>query len=168
MPEPIRSPGCTNDLDIAPEELESGMCLTAAPPSTASKAGTPLEAPSPPEAAQSSPAVSGLVARFYEPSAHPPLEPSLAEAVMNCKAATAAYVATAGAAVLAAPDTFGASFVLGALRIEASGAALLSCLEQNENKQLSEARVANLATDCRAGGAIPLTTGDGKVVCERP
>jgi len=184
MPNPISASACTNLQDTTPEELDSGMCLTARPSNdgsprlnvsaTASSSPSPsalsanLESP-PLSAPASPPGASVLVARFYEPrSSAPPVQPSLTQAFMNCKAATASYVGTVGAVLLSAPESFGLSFALGATRMAAAAGSLDSCLDSNQAKQASAATTAELSDTCRNDGAIPLSTADGKVVCLKP
>jgi hypothetical protein len=113
-------------------------------------------------------AVSALVSRFTAPSGvHPPVEPSLGEALLNCKLATLSSVVNTAGAIAAAPETFGASFVIAALRLAGSSGTLVNCIDQNEKQQVAAANLANEAADCRREGAIPLTTTDGVVVCAK-
>jgi hypothetical protein len=171
MPNPIQAsidPAlCSLSDGVSAEEYDAQMCLSPLAP-LANGAQTAAPASSAPSGSPPSPAVSALVSRFTTPTgAHPPVEPSLTEALLNCKVATTAYLANTAGVVIAAPETLGASFVFGALRIAATSAALISCIDQNEAKQVQDGNRANQAADCRNEGAIPLTTADGLVVCEK-
>lgn len=145
---------------VSAEENDAQMSLSAAhATASASQGAAPSAAPST--------AVGALVSRFTTPTGvHPPVVPSLGEAFANCKLATLAYVAKTAAVLIAAPETFGASFAVGALRIAGTSSALSSCIEQNENQQIQAGNLANQAADCRSEGATPLTTTDG-VVCAK-
>jgi hypothetical protein len=177
MPNPVQAsidPAvCTLSGDVSGEEYDAQMSLPSAHPvagtapgvaAGASTAPTPAPAPTP----TASPAVSALVSRFTAPvGVHAPVEPSLGEALLNCKAATLSYAASLVGAAAAAPETGGMSVAALGVRILASGAALLGCIDQNKAQQVQEGNRANQAADCRAEGATPLTTADGVVVCAK-
>ena len=147
---------CSLTDGVTAEENDAQMSLSSAHP----VAGAVPSAPPAP------PAVSALVARFTPPAgSHPPVEPSLGAALLNCKVATAAYVANTVGVVALAPETLGWSFAVGALRIAATSAALVSCIDQSEAEQVRAGTQANEAEDCRNAGATPLTGSDGSIVC---
>jgi hypothetical protein len=163
MPDPISAstdlPLCSLTEGVTADENDAQMSLSSAHPSAGAAPSAPSTAPAPP-------AVSALVARFTPPAGtHPPVEPSLGTALLNCKVATAAYVANTVGVVALAPETLGWSFVVGALRIGATGAALVSCIDKSEAEQVRAGTLANQAEDCRSAGATPLTGSDGNVVC---
>jgi hypothetical protein len=170
MPDPVSSsiePNVCSLPDNSPEEIEAQMSLSAAHP-TANSSQSSRAAPNAPAlpGAPPSPAVTELVSRFKAPSiVHLPVEPSLAHAIMNCKTATAAYIANTAATLIAVPETFGFAFLAGAARVVATGTALLSCIEQDEAEQIQDGQRADLAADCRDQGAIPVTTSDHSVAC---
>ena len=139
------------------------MSLSSAHPLVSSNQGPPTAPDAP-----LSPAVSELVSRFKPPSVvHPSVEPSLGHALLNCKVATATYLANTAITLITAPETFGFAFAAAAARIAAGGAALASCIEKDGQKQVDEGNRANQAADCRNAGAIPLLDSDGNVVCEK-
>jgi hypothetical protein len=175
MPNPINAsfdPAlCSSPDDLTAEENDAQMNLISAHPaasttSSAAPAANAQPAPAAPTAPPS-PAVSALVSRFTPATGmHPPVEPSLAKALMNCKAAIGNYVINFAAVAISAPDTLGASLVAGG-KVVMAGASVTACLDQNEAQQVSDGDRANQAADCRALGAIPLTTSDGAVVCAK-
>lgn len=175
MPNPINAsfdPAlCSSPDDVTAEENDAQMNLISAHPAVSA---TPSAAPAPnaqpaPAAptAPPSPAVSALVSRFTAPTGmHPPVEPSVSSALSNCKLPISNYLLSAAAIVVSAPETLGASLLAGA-KVLTLAAGVDSCLEQNEAQQVKDGNRANLAADCRAIGAIPLTTVDGLVVCAK-
>jgi len=145
------------------------MSLTSAHPnSLGSAGGSPaLSAPSAPSAPLS-PAVSTLVSRFTTPTVvHPPVEPSLARAVLDCGLESVNLALTSALVLVTVPETAGASLLAGA-RIGLAGASLTRCIERDEARQIQDGTHANQAADCRAEGSLPLTAGDGNVVCVKP
>jgi hypothetical protein len=111
--------------------------------------------------------VTALVSRFTAPAGtHPPVEPSLGEAMLNCKLPITNYLLSVAAVVAAAPETGGASLI-AAGKILTAAIGVQACLSQNEAEQVQNGNRAALAADCRADGAIPLTTTDGQVVCAK-
>jgi hypothetical protein len=173
MPDPIQSldPSmCSLPDDVTVDENNAQMCLSAAHPSASS---TPTSAPAPsalgPRAPASppSPAVSALVSRFTLPSGvHTPVEPSLAKAMLSCTSEEGTFISTAGVIITAAPETLGAS-LFGGFAIINSARVVQNCLADKEAQQVVDGNRANQAADCRAEGAIPLTTTDGVVVCAK-
>ena len=136
------------------------MSLTSAHPGAS--------APPSPAATPPSPAVSALVSRFTAPSGvHPPVEPSLGKALLNCKAPIGSYVTTAATVLLAVPETYGASFALGVARIGMAAASVQNCLAQQETAQVTDGNHANQIAVCKSQNAIPLLTMDGAVVCAK-
>ncbi|HTA89886.1 MAG TPA: hypothetical protein VK745_09935 [Polyangiaceae bacterium] len=175
MPNPINAsfdPAlCSSPDDVTAEENDAQMNLMSAHPAasatpsaaTAPNAQPAAAAPTPPP----SPAVSALVSRFTAPTGmHPPVEPSLTKALLNCKAAVGNYLINFAAVAISAPDTLGASLVAGS-KVMIAGANVTACLDQNEAQQVSDGNRANQADDCRTVGAIPLTTSGGAVVCAK-
>jgi hypothetical protein len=170
MPDPIQASHdlaqCTLDSEPTLAENEAQMCLSSAHPSSlGSAANSPAaSAPSAPSA-PSSAAVSTLVSRFTPPTVlHPPVEPSLARAVLDCGVEGINLALTSALVVVAVPETAGASLLAGA-RIGLAGASLLRCIERDEARQIADGNHADQAADCRAAGALPVTTADGSVAC---
>lgn len=175
MPNPINAcydPAlCSSPDDVTAEENDAQMNLISAHPvanATPSAAAAPNAQPTPTgPTAPPSPAVDALVSRFSKPAGtHPPVEASLTKALSNCKLPVSNYLLSGAAIVINTPETLGASLLAGA-KVLTAAAGLDSCLEQNETQQVIDGNRANLAADCRAIGAIPLTTTDGEVVCAK-
>ncbi len=175
MPNPINAsfdPAlCSSPDDVTAEENDAQMNLISA--HTAASA-TPSAAPAPnaqPAASAPTPppsaAVSALVSRFTAPTGtHPPVEASLGDALLNCKLPIGNLLLSVAAIAVAVPETLGAALLPGA-KVLWSGGGVMSCVNQNEAQQVKDGNRANLAADCRAIGAIPLTTTDGVVVCAK-
>jgi len=179
MPDPIQASydpaQCTLDSEPTLAEAEAQMSLGSAHPSAL---GSAASSPAPNAAGGSStaggpsappsPAVSALVSRFTTPTVvHPPVEPSLARAVLDCGVEGANLALTSALVLAAIPETAGASLLAGA-RIGLAGASLLRCIERDEARQIQDGNRANQTADCRAEGALPLTAADGNVVCAKP
>lgn len=142
------------------------MSLTSAHPSSDGSAGG-SPAPGAP-GAPLSPAVSTLVSRFTTPTVvHPPVEPSLARAVLDCGLESVNFTLTSALVLAAIPETAGASLLAGA-RVGLAGASLTRCIERDEARQVQDGNHANQIADCRAEGALPLSADDGNVVCVKP
>jgi hypothetical protein len=148
------------------------MSLSSAHPDSVGSAGGAAipNAPGAPTApgAPLSPAVSTLVSRFTPPTVvHPPVEPSLTRALLDCGVEGINLALTSALVLAAIPETAGASLLAGA-RIGLAGAGLARCIERDEARQVQDANEANQAADCRAAGALALAANDGSVVCVKP
>jgi hypothetical protein len=165
MPDPISSNTDPTLLpEITNEENEARMSLISAHPDAPNPTTVaPAAAPSAP----ASPAVGALVARFSAPSgSHPPIEPSLGKAILECASPIGNYLLNLGIVVGTAPETGGVSLA-NAARVLSAASSAQTCIAQSEAKQVQDGTRANLAADCRAEGAVPLTTPDGNVVCAK-
>jgi hypothetical protein len=161
MPDPISSNvDPTLPPEITNEENEARMSLVSAHPSDPN----PSVAAPPAPHAPPSPAVSTLVSRFTPSGAHPPVEPSLGKALLNCKLQLANYLINLGATAAAAVESGGVS-LLSLGKTAGAAAGVQVCIAQNEAQQVADGARANRAADCRAAGATPLTTPDNSVVC---
>jgi hypothetical protein len=166
MPNPIQAsidPSvCSFPEDVSLAENDAQMSLSSAHPATTASAPAQSAPAAPP-----SPAVSALVSRFTAPTgSHPPVEPSLGKAILNCGLEEANFAGTAAGIILAAPETLGASLLAG-VRLITGGALIQRCINRDEAQQVQDGTRANLAADCRNEGALPLTTTDGAVVCAK-
>ena len=169
MPDPIQSSNSTcrfTPVEVQGASIEENngqVCLISAH----SREATPATPSAP--AAPASPAVNQLVARFVKPTGvHPPVEPSLAHALGNCKMATASYLVASATTIAAAPETGGLSFWLGAAKIATTGAALIHCIESDETAQVEAGIRAYQNADCQAMGGVALAAGDGSALCAVP
>lgn len=166
MTNPIQS--SVNRSDYAqPEatsaaENEAQMSLISAHPGT-----SPSQGSAPAAAAPATPAVSALVSRFSPPSGvHPPVEPSLSKALLNCSLEASNLALQAAVVIAAAPETLGASLI-GAARLTLPALVVQRCVERDEAAQVAVGTRANQAADCASQGAIALSLVDGGVICEK-
>jgi hypothetical protein len=170
MPNPVQAsfdPAlCSLTDGVSPEENDVQMCLSPLAP-LANGAQTAAPSPSAPSGSPPSPAVSVLVSRFTTPTGtHPPVEPSLGKAIVNCGWEEANFAGTAAGIIIAAPETLGAS-LLAAFRLTTGAGLIQRCINRDEAQQVQDGTRENLAADCRNEGAIPITTTDGAVLCAK-
>ena len=165
MPDPIPAFDSSSYPPVVGESAEEDLnqaCLAPALPNASL-----LNAPAERDGAPTSPAVSSLVGRFSTPlGSHPPVEPSLTQAMENC-GWEVANAAVGVAATLVTPVGLAATLLTGARTLIGVGTAE-RCIERDLARQTTEGELANRAADCERDGAIPLVKADGSVICAWP
>jgi hypothetical protein len=162
MPDPIQSSLNSSSypaVDGATEAENSGQVCLPAEHASAAPPGPALATPQ-------APAVTSLVARFSSPSgSHPPIAPSLNQALLDCKWELSNAALNLSGAVIAVGGL--ATAIIGGTRALVSVGVASSCIEHNEGEQVAEATRRQQAADCEQEGAVPLLKADGSVICAR-